>query len=263
MPYGKRKFRSRGSRGRFRYRNRRYNRFRRSFKRGRFASKPTRKVFKGTSVPDEIFTKLNLVLQRDVEVAGGQNKTYLTIKGNSLYQPSGVSDYVLGVSQFAGFYTQCTVLASKISATLSIGSSELPANLSLIHGEQIMLPSLTSDPSTIPSFDEQKYHKWTPYSNPTSGRSICKTKHFFTAKKIFGKPVTKAGNQDYAQPISQAQQGGATADPTNLWYWHIYYHNYEIPDEMESTTLGVARVKLTYWVKFHKRREMTEILPST
>lgn len=252
MPYGRKRFRPRSTKRRFRFRGRR--RFGKSFRYRKRSTRPTRKVFKGTTVSDEIFAKVNLVSLHQVSINANQTQDVYTVKGNSLYQPSGATEYVLGVQQFAGFYQRVLVMACKLTATLLVGVDQADAL-----GEIILLPSTEATPANIQEPAEQKYHKWTAYGNTTGSKSVVRMKHFMSAKKIFGKAISAADEGVYDQPIAPATVGGATADPSRLWYWHFIVNNLTGPLSTEGTTdLGILRIKVTYWVKYLKRRDIIE-----
>lgn len=249
----KRKF-NRFKRKSFRFRGRRFGRgSRRSFKKNR----PTRKVFKGLIITDEVFTKLKLVSVDEIAVPNGGIVDIYSLKGNSIFQPyiPDTAQFLIGVRQYASFYSAAKVFGSKITIQFQPFNQGVSTVGQGFIALTPVIDAVANASVGISDVLEQKYTKYKTWNIP-QGNSKLVISYFMSTQKLFGK---KTFDDNFQQNTTETTNMGTLADPVDLWLWKITSALNANNVSGQQQTIGYMNVKITYYIKYFKRKAMVTI----
>lgn len=235
------------------YRSRRTTRARR-FKRRRFASRfnkstrwrMPRSSPMGLIVPDAVFTKMSVVDTFTLNMTSGVDAEGV-IRGNDLVDPADTlgAEKPTGYTQYKAFYDRFVVYASKITMVLtSAGSTNQSSQIDFVLVPSPGNLSGGQDPDDIYRLP---YAKMRTVVGPNASPPAY-IKHYMSTNKIFGLPKN-------SMAVDAAFWGVASTDtaPSRLWYWNIVSRPVD-----DSTTSSIrARVKVTYFVKWFSRKNLS------
>lgn len=176
-------------------------------------------------------------------VGSGSVFGYHTMAGNDVYDPdtTGTGGRPTGVKEWFGFYSQCTVLASKIKVTFVNQNSVGFWKVGVVPTKQgtAWVPSNQS-PTDWPGSKSQVV---TPY---VANERVSMVNYYRTST-IFGVSAEEVKNDgDYDQ--------GSASQPINQWFWMLY----ALPaDASGGSGANIsAEIEVVYYCMFKKRQDL-------
>lgn len=229
MPaYGRRRYRPRSRRGR--YRKRRFARYKK-----KYGSRASTSIVKAPSaIADRTFVKLKFVSFKTIAESGSALGSY-AFRGNDCYDPDFAAGghQPRGFDQWMTFYALCAVMGSKIRVTGQ------PYNNQCAWGLYCSNDS-TGPTGEIHYIMEKPYVKTTMTSSSENSRVL---KSYMATKKILAPCDVKT---DDAFWCSDA------APPSKQFYWWIIA---QAPTFANAFSLQ-TQIEITYYCMFFGRRTL-------
>lgn len=196
-------------------------------------------VVKGpTIVPDQMFTKLTYRGDAWINEPNGLFQTHI-LRGNSIFDPEfgGVSSQPLGRDQWANFYGNYQVMASKITVKC-LPTGEQGNNFTLC-----VIPTVDPSATGIRQIEEQPYHQSRMlYVNQDNAKQI----------NSYMKSATIFGTKDIlSEEDTQAVQ---TQNPNQEWYWLIGASNLSLSGTGQMS-LDI-HYEVEYYVRYFNRKQL-------
>ncbi len=192
-------------------------------------------------VPDEYFTQINLAAFATLDQAGGFSLESTSYKANSLLAPDPVTArQPMGFDQLMALYENYIVFGCKAVVkfvNISLGQAEC-------YTEWSTDASAAANPDTV---RERAYTQQRLVGTANAGNSIKHVKTYMSTKKMFGLKTLGASNTGYI--------GNATTDILTGQQYFLYL--YALNLDSAASVKVVAETKLTYYVKFFNRIELS------
>lgn len=186
--------------------------------------------------PDAVFVKLNYVQTVPMTVAASEQQVFSI---NSVFDPdtTGSGHQPMGLPAYNNFYQNYRVYASKIYIRAVNLKLNEPVQIT-VHPGNLNPPFVASQ--SLAQTLEQPYVKWKTITPPNAGGSTS-IQCYMTVKKLDAGDVS---DQDF-----QAVTG---SDPLQQKFWIIRAYS----DNTASFLAIRLHVKITYYVKFYRRRNL-------
>lgn len=196
-------------------------------------------VVKGpTVVPDQMFTKLTYRGDAWLSEPNGLLSTFV-LRGNSIFDPEfgACAAQPLGRDQWANFYNQYQVMASKITVKC-IPTGEQGKNFTLS-----VLPTTNPSVTGIRQMEEQPYSKSRMLASLARAPKIISS--YMKSAAIFG---TKSILQE------EDTQAVQTANPTQQWYWVVAASNLGLSGTGQLS--ADISIEVEYYVRYFDRKQL-------
>lgn len=227
MVYRRKYFKRRARRKYGRKRRPKYN------PRSRVTSKVMRQP---TGIPDKMYIKLKYSTNQLIASSGNTPGLYI-FRGNSVFDPdySGIGDQPVGFDQWAQFYKDYKVLASKITVT-AIAQSNLAANVACVSiNPETSVPTTGLTPINLIQHPYSRHR----YIGQGDGPAPPTFSNYMTTKKMYG--LKDVCDEQYIANVA--------TNPQIQWYWNV-----SISPTNNTTSVGANIVAvITYYVEFSNR----------
>lgn len=174
---------------------------------------------------------------------GGGYSGYNIFRGNSVYDPdvTGVGVQPYYYDQLTTVYAYYAVNASKITVYPCIDTSITSCPRVRMWIIPVLRDTLLTnyDPSDLSAMDKKKQLVFNNSDNPKHP----KLSMYMSSRKALGTAYNRYGTW-----------AGYTANPTTMWYWHVYFDSSEGPWD---ATLHFS-VKITYYLRLTRANSVNE-----
>jgi len=205
------------------------------------------------TTPDKVFVKLKyFLIPQIITTPSASDATYKLISGNNLNSPEFTTDQPTGYDQWSQFFTQFTVLASRVkivcmSNATQVASSSLPVRVALLPSQE---SNIGSPGAITVAFTNQSAlcmpHCRYKFTHNNADNGMKTLKGFMKTKTLFT-------NKDVVDDITMSGYTGAggfsAAGPINEWFW--YFNIYSPQTGGGAQTNGyIIWPEVTYYCMF-------------
>lgn len=190
-----------------------------------------------TVIPDSMFVKLKYYDQQSISTSG-TDPYQVAIRANSIFDPEFApgGDTVVGYPEWANFYGEYCVKASKITVVLNNLASADDGVLAVF--PNTLTPfSETMDAPLLEPQSQPRVKAKTIYSRQAPPRNIGKLSYYMTTAKAFQRPLAALG------PSVNASMG---VNPTAEWFWNIQWNYTDNPVGHPPASMEIY---VKYWVQ--------------